>query len=192
MVTQLNCHWICNRFPHHNKFHIITPLFKLCECYYIANFFLWIFSIRCICHTRTYTHFLHKVVTYMLTYQIFFIKRKSYDDIIFLVLGTCTRYPFWCCGIPTKVPRKTFCAWWRIFNAFLLMFAVGFRTTHVKNNMRKCDTEGFVPVSSLCGVVGSLSLLIRYLIGRTGKIWSVAYINAKWIYAYETLACTII
>ena len=22
-----------------------------------------------------------------------------------------TRYPFWCCGIPTKMPRNPFCAW---------------------------------------------------------------------------------
>ena len=35
--------------------------------------------------------------------------------------------------------------------------------------MHKCDTEGFVPVASLNGVVGSPSLFIRSLIGRTGK-----------------------
>ena len=35
---------------------------------------------------------------------------------------------------------------------------------------RKYDTEGFVPVASLCGVVGSPSTFIKYLISRTGKI----------------------
>ena len=38
-----------------------------------------------------------------------------------------------------------------------------------KNKTRKCDTEGFVPVASLCGVVGSPSSFIISLIGRTGK-----------------------
>ena len=28
-------------------------------------------------------------------------------------------------------------------------------------------------------------------LGRTGNLWSVVYINAKWIYISETLACTI-
>ena len=37
-------------------------------------------------------------------------------------------------------------------------------TTH------KCDTEGFVPVASLCGVVGSPSSFIRSFIGRTVKM----------------------
>ena len=39
-----------------------------------------------------------------------------------------------------------------------------------KPTTRKCDTEGFVPVASLNGVVGSPSLFIRSLIGRNGKI----------------------
>ena len=34
-------------------------------------------------------------------------------------------------------------------------------------------------------------LFIRSLIGRTGKILSVIYINAKWIYSSETLTCNI-
>ena len=49
------------------------------------------------------------------------------------------------------------------------MCAVPFFTTHGQNNMRKCDTEDFVPVASLNGVVGLLSSFIRYLIDRTGK-----------------------
>ena len=84
-----------------------------------------------------------------------------------------------------------FGAWWCIFNAFVPTCAVAFRTTHGKNNRHKCDTEGFVPDASLYGVVGSPSSFIRYLIVRTGKIWYVVYYNAKWIYASETLACTI-
>ena len=30
-----------------------------------------------------------------------------------------TRYPFWCCVIPTNIPWKPFCGWWRIFNESL-------------------------------------------------------------------------
>ena len=118
-------------------------------------------------------------------------KTTSYEDIIFLVVGTYTRYPFWCCVIPTKIPRKPFCAWWRIFNTFVPTCAVAFRTTHRKNNTCKCDTECFVPVTSLNYVVGSLSSFIRFLIGRNGNIWSVVYINEKWIYDSETIAFTI-
>ena len=116
----------------------------------------------------------------------------SYEDIIFLVLGTYTRYIFWCYGIPTKILWNTFCAWWRMFIVFVSTWAVAFPKKYGQNNTRKCDTEGFVPVASLCGVVGSPSSFIRYLIGRTGKIWSVVYINARLTYASGTLACTII
>ena len=65
------------------------------------------------------------------------------------------------------------------------------RTTHGKNNTHKWETEGFVPVASLCGVVGLPSLFIISLIGRTGKMWSIVYINAKWTYTSGNLACTI-
>ena len=115
----------------------------------------------------------------------------SYDNITFLVLGTYTRYSFWCSGIPTKIPRNPFCAWWRMFNVFVSTYAVAFRTTHGQNKTFKCYTEGFVPVASLYGVVGSPSSFIRSLIGRTRKMWSVVYINVKWTYTYGTLACTI-
>ena len=60
-----------------------------------------------------------------------------------------------------------------------------------ENNMRKCDTEGFVPAASLYGVVGSTFSFIISLIGRTGKIRYVVYINTNWIHASGTLACTI-
>ena len=59
-------------------------------------------------------------------------------------------------------------------DAYLMPFsqtcAVAFRTTHRQNNTRKCDTEGFVPVASLNGVVGSSSFFIRSLIGITRNI----------------------
>ena len=71
------------------------------------------------------------------------------------------------------------------------MCAVAFCTTHGQNNTHKRYTEGFLPVASLNAVVKSPSSFIRSLIGRTGNIWSVVYINAKWIYASKTLACTI-
>ena len=90
-----------------------------------------------------------------------------------------------------KILWKPFCPWWCIFNDIVPMCALDFRTTYGKNNTRKFDTEVFVPVASLNGVVSSLSLFIRYFIGKTGKIWSVLYITAKWICASETLACTI-
>ena len=44
-------------------------------------------------------------------------------------------------------------------------------TAHGQNKTRTCDTEGFVPVASLYGAVGSPSSFIRSFIGRTGKIW---------------------
>ena len=54
------------------------------------------------------------------------------------------------------------------------------------------DTEFFVPVTSLCGVVGSLSWFTKCLIGRTRNILSFVYINEKCIYSSENRACTII
>ena len=50
----------------------------------------------------------------------------------------------------------------------------------------------FLRFASLNGGVGSTSLFIRSLIGRTGKVWYIVYMNAKWIYTSKTLACTII
>ena len=114
----------------------------------------------------------------------------SYEDIIFLVLGNYTRYPFWFSGIPTKIPRNPFCAWWHIFNFFVSTCAVAFRTTHGQKNTRKYDTEVFVPVASLSGVVGSPSSFIISLVGITRKMWSVVYINVKWTYTSGALACT--
>ena len=89
------------------------------------------------------------------------------------------------------MPRNPLCPWWRILNVFVSTCAVAFRTTHGQNKTRKCDTECFVTVASLCGVVGLPSSFIRSLIGRTVKIWSVVYINVKWTHTSRTLACTI-
>ena len=66
-----------------------------------------------------------------------------------------------------------------MFNVFVSTCAVAFHTTHGQNKTRKCDTEGFVPGANLNGVVGYPSSFIRFLIGRTGNIWSVVYIKAK-------------
>ena len=60
-----------------------------------------------------------------------------------------------------------------------------------KNNTHKCDTECFVTVASLYGVVKSPSWFIRSLIGRTRNIWSVVYINVKLTYTSENIAYTI-
>ena len=49
------------------------------------------------------------------------------------------------------------------------MCAVAFRTTHGQNTTRKCYTEVFVSVAILNGVVGSLSLLIRFLLIGTER-----------------------
>ena len=90
-----------------------------------------------------------------------------------------------------KIPPNTFCAWWCMFNVFVSTCAVALCTTHGKNNTRKWDTEGFVPVYSLCGIFGSPSSFIISLIGRTRKMWSVVYINAKGTNTSGTLKCTI-
>ena len=81
-----------------------------------------------------------------------------------------------------EIPRNHFCVWWRIINAFVSTRAIAFRTTYGQNNTHKCDNGGFVHVASLCGVFVSPSSFIISLIGRTGSIWSVVYINAKLTY----------
>ena len=55
-----------------------------------------------------------------------------------------------------------------MFNVLVSTCAVDFRTTHGQNKTRKCDTEGFVPVANLYGVVGSPSSFIRSFIGIPG------------------------
>ena len=44
-----------------------------------------------------------------------------------------------------------------MFNAFLSTCEVEFCTTNGHDKTREFDTEGFVPVASLCGLVGSTS-----------------------------------
>ena len=68
-----------------------------------------------------------------------------------------------------------------MFKAFVSTCAFAFRKTHRQNKIRRFDTEGFVLVSSLCGVVGSSSWFTKGLIGRTGNILSVAYINTRYL-----------
>ena len=94
----------------------------------------------------------------------------SYEDIIFLVLGAYTRYPFLCCGIPTKIPQTPFA----LGDAYLTPFCQHVQYLSVQHmdkiNTRKCDTEGFVPVASLYVIVGLPSSFIISLIGRTRNI----------------------
>ena len=88
--------------------------------------------------------------------------------------------------------KKPVCGWWRMLYDFVSTCAVTFCTKIGHNKTRGFGTEGFVPVSSLCGVVGSPSWCTKCLIGRTVNIWSLVYINAKCIYSSENLACNII
>ena len=57
-----------------------------------------------------------------------------------------------------------------MFNNFSPMCAVSFHTTHGQNKTRKYDTEGFVPVASLSGMVGFPSSFINYFVGTTSNI----------------------
>ena len=61
-----------------------------------------------------------------------------------------------------------------------------------QNKTCRFDNEVFVPVSSLCGVLGSLYWFTKCLIFIKVNILSVVYINEKCIYSSETRACTII
>ena len=121
----------------------------------------------------------------------FFIVSASERKYLCL-LGMYMRYPFWCCGIQNKIPQKRFFDWWRMFNAFVSTCEVAFCTTHGNNKSSSFDTESFVPVGSLCGIVDSLSWFTNHLIGWTGNILSVVYINKKIIYLSEARAYTII
>ena len=121
-----------------------------------------------------------------------FSNTTSCEENIFHVLGMYMRYYFLCCGIPTEMPQKPFCEWWHMFNTFVSTCSVAFCTTQGQNKTRSFDTEGFVPVASLCGIIGSLSWFKKCLIGITGNIWSVVDINTKSIYHSETRTCTII
>ena len=70
--------------------------------------------------------------------------------------------------------------------------AYDFLKTHGQDKTRKFDTEGFVPVSSLCGVFTSSYWFTKCLIDRIGDILSVVCINEKCIYSPETRAWIII
>ena len=73
-----------------------------------------------------------------------------------------------------------------MFNAFVSTCEVSFHTTHQQNKTRMLDTEGLITVEILCGVVSSLSWFTKCLIGRTGNILSVLYIN-KTVYICQKL-----
>ena len=100
------------------------------------------------------------------------------------------RHPFWCCVNTTNIPHKPFFEWWHMFNAFVSICVVVFRTTHGQNKPHRFYTGGFVPISSLCGIVDSPSWFTKCLLFSTGNILSVVYINAKCIYLSEIRVCT--
>ena len=132
-------------------------------------------------------------MTCMLTYRKKFCQIQRHVRTIFSVYsvriwGTI----FLCCVIPTKIPQKPFCDWWCMFNTFVSTRSVAFCTTPGKNETRRFYTKGFGLVSRLCGVVGSLSWFTKFLIGSKINIWSVVYINSKFIYSSETRVFTII
>ena len=108
----------------------------------------------------------------------------------------CTRYvyqaPFLVLWNSNKYTPKNIFSWWCMFNAFLLMCEVSFFTTYGKNGTHIFDTKVFVSVASLCGVVGSPSWFTKCLIGKTGNIWWVVYINSKCMYSSKNSVCTII
>ena len=79
-----------------------------------------------------------------------------------------------------------------MFNNLVSKCTVAFCETNGQNKICRFDTEGFLPVVSLCGVVGSPFQFTECLIGITGNILSVVYINVKYIYLSETRAFTII
>ena len=57
-----------------------------------------------------------------------------------------------------------------MFNSFLPTYAVAFHTQHGQNKTYKSDTEDFLPVASLNGVVGSPSSFIKSFIDSAGNI----------------------
>ena len=58
--------------------------------------------------------------------DFFLLNTTSCEQTIFYLLVTYRRDPFRCCGIPTNIHPRPFCAWWLMFNAFLSTCAVGF------------------------------------------------------------------
>ena len=72
--------------------------------------------------------------------------------------------------VSNKYSTKSFCDWSCIFNAFVSTYAVAFHATHGQNKTCRFDTECFLPVDSLCGIVGSPYWFNNYLIGGTFNI----------------------
>ena len=57
-----------------------------------------------------------------------------------------------------------------MFSNFVSTCTVAFHTKHGQNKLHKCNTEGFVPVASLNGMVGLTSSFMSSLIGSIGNI----------------------
>ena len=165
---------------------------KLCERNYVAGLYLIRFSVQGVSYCQMHRH--HFCIR---SWRVWQRTRKTFVkyNIIWRYYLSCTGYVhkiyFFMLLNPNENTAKPFLCLVTHIQRLCLNMCCSFCTTHGQNKTRKCDTEGFVPVASLCGVVGSPSSFIRYLIGRTGKIWSAVYINAKWTYTSATLACTI-
>ena len=123
---------------------------------------------------------------------MFFVKYNVMQRYYF----PCTRYvdevPFLMLWDSNEDAKIVFGDWWRIFNDFLSTCAVYFPTTHTQNKTHRFDTEGFVQVINLWGVVGSSFWFTKYLIVKIGNICSVVYNNAKCIHSSETRSYAII
>ena len=101
-------------------------------------------------------------------------------------------YPFWCCKITMNTPWKPFCGWLCMFNALLSMCNIDSCTTHGQNRTRGFDTEGYLLVASLFGLVDFTYWFTKFLIGKTENMWWVVYINANFMYSSKTNVYTII
>ena len=122
-------------------------LFKLFKSYIIASLFMRWCSVRNIGDWWS-----RRECLWIWIWRV--SNTTSCEENIFRFLGTYMRCPFWCCGIPKKMPQKPFCGLWHIFNAFVSTCAVANHATYGQNKTRRFYTEGFIQVSSFFGVVG--------------------------------------
>ena len=178
----MNHHHIRHRFLYCHKLQIINSPFQTVWTWLYCQFVtLNMYHRVCMTQPIAYLLLLHMVMTYTPIHYRKYHQKQHCMKILYSVCVVRKKMPFFIFFIPSKIPQKYFCVWWRIFNAFVLTCEVVFSTTHGQNNTSICDTEGFVFVGSLNGVVGLLSLFIRSFIGSTRKMLSSVYINAKWI-----------
>ena len=122
---------------------------------------------------------MHVVVVYMLTYWKIFHQKQHHLNILSSLYLVCTQDTiFDAVEFQWRYRKNPFSLGDAYLKTFFSTCLVDFRTTHGKNNIPKCYTEGFVPVTSLNCMVGSPPLFIRSLIGGTGK-YDMSYISIK-------------